>query len=448
MTPWVCRSLVYRPVYRLRGEPVFALRRQVRNFHALSRDEMQQAQWTKLAALLQFLERRNPYYRELFRRKGLSAGDIRTPDDFTRLPILTKETLNSWSGEMVSEGRFRVSSRKTSGSTGIPLKFVKDRLASAHIDAVMHEVYGWHGIEIGDRQARVWGVPLDLAGNVFTRLKDALLNRKRLVAFDLSPERAEQYYRILRRFSPKFMYGLVNTMCEFGRLLMQAAYNPADLGIEVMVTTGEILFDYQRRFLSETFGCRVVNEYGCTECGIIAFECTHGNMHLLENSLYVEVINPQSGKPAGPGETGEVIVTELHSYAMPYVRYRVGDLMQLKPGRCQCGIESPLIENVQGRVSDLIATPSGRQVSSAILSYSMPRGVSQFRTYQREVGALEVMVVSATKMQVKELGGIKNKLAHKLGSDMQVTVKQVETIPVEPSGKFRHFVSDLQPKKD
>jgi phenylacetate-CoA ligase len=443
MYPWVAKNLIHIPIYKVRGEKISKCRKEVQAFHRLDAEEMSHIQWAKLKSLLEFVSRSNPYYRELFARQGLKAEDIRCPDDLHLIPPLTKEVIKKNSGLMISEGRWRLSRRKTSGSTGIPLYFPKDRIASAYMDAVMYEVYGWYGIKMGDRQSRIWGMPLNMKARMRVRLKDLILNRKRLAAFDISPKQCLRFYRELERFKPKYVYGVVNTICEFARVIMEAGLNPADLGIKTVLTTGEILHPRHASFLYEAFRVPVVNEYGTTENGIIAFQCPHGEMHLMTHNFYLEFLDPQTGQPVQPGRIGEVVLTELHSYAFPFIRYRIGDLVRPSEDNCDCGLGLPLIKEVIGRTSDLITLPDGSRLSSAIVSYAVTNGVNKFRTYQKSPDRLEILLQVNQCFREGDLTIMENKLRTHLPDEMSIDFQIVNDIPKDISGKFREFTSEI-----
>ncbi len=138
----------------------------VRAFHRLPGDQQQAMQWDKLKGLLTYVDRHNRYYRGIFEQNGIRVADLNGFEDIKRVPFLTKEILQSHQERLSSDGRRRYDRRSTSGSAGMPLKFAKDRQALAHMNAVMCEAYGWHGIEIGDRHGRIWGVPFSAAGGL------------------------------------------------------------------------------------------------------------------------------------------------------------------------------------------------------------------------------------------------------------------------------------------
>ena len=179
----VAKNLIYLPVQFARGENVSGCLDQARAFHRLPADQQRKIQWDKLKVLLTYVGNHNPYYRDLFEQSGIEVADLGGFEDIRQIPFLTKEIVQLQQDRLSSSGWQRYDHRSTTGSTGMPLEFTKDRRALAHMDAVMHEAYGWYGIEIGDRQGRIWSVPLSAVGRSLCLVKDRLLNRRRLNAW-------------------------------------------------------------------------------------------------------------------------------------------------------------------------------------------------------------------------------------------------------------------------
>lgn len=441
---WIARNFIYLPIYKLRGENILGFRRDVHAFNEYSSEEMLRIQWEKLKKLLEFVSQHNPYYRKLFEQQNINHKAILHPRDMEQIPFLTKKIINKEFAALKSDGNWRFSSRKTSGSTGIPMRFVKDRVASAYMDALMYEVYGWHGIEMGDRQSRVWGLPFDFKSRMKVVFKDVVLNRKRLVAFGINKSNCLRFYSIVRHFRPKYIYGVVNTICEFARVVSAEGLDPADLGLKIILTTGEILTPRHRSFLQEAFKTRVVNEFGNTENGIVAIECCEGKMHLMNHNLYIEFLDTETQKPAKPGEIGEVVITELHSYGFPFIRYRVGDLARPSNEICPCGIALPVIAEVVGRTSELLVLPDGSRLSSAIVSYALTNGIDKFRTIQKSRERLEILLQVNDQFKDSDLHLIEKRLRVHLGEIMSIGFRIVDTIPVDNSGKLREYVSEIR----
>jgi phenylacetate-CoA ligase len=172
-------------------------------------------------------------------------------------------------------------------------------------------------------------------------------------------------------------------------------------------------------------------------------ECPHGSLHLTNHNIYFELLNPETLEAVAPGELGEVVITELHSRLMPFLRYRVGDLARISARPCSCGLASPTIESLEGRVTALIHTPSGRRLSSYLVSYCMPQEVDRYLTIQRSVHFLEILVTAQAQVSAQVKEDMISRIRREIGEDIRVEVKQVDDIPREKSGKLRAFVSEL-----
>jgi phenylacetate-CoA ligase len=445
MHPFIARNLFYHPILFFRGEKVGRYHDEVCAFNRLGRSEMEEVQWAKLKRLLDHVYAHNRYYHDLFDQNRIHPDRIKSLEDYRRVPLLAKGIIQENSARLLSEGNYRLDHRKTSGSTGHPLKFVKDRVSLAYMNAVMHEVYHWHGIEIGDRSCRIWAIPKDSRKQLSIFLRDHLQNRRRLNSFDVSDESSLRFFRAMLKFRPKFMMGVPSYITDFAKRLRNASLNPADIGLDVIISTGEILYPAQKKLMEEAFACRIANEYGTSECGIVAFACPQGRMHTMNHNLLVEVINPETGAPVNTGERGEIVITELHGYYMPFIRYRLGDTVQLSSDICPCGLQSPLLEHVEGRLEDMIVTPSGKNVAGGMLYYTLTEGIHQFKAYQRAVDRLEVLIVKGPGFSETWLAEVKRQWHEYLGEDMKFDFRFVDRIPADRSGKLRYFVPEFDP---
>jgi len=443
MNSWSARHLIYFPALALRGERVKALINEVKAFNGLKAPEIEKRQWDKITSLLHYVYDHNPYYRTLFDRHDLKPADISTPEAFRRIPYLTKRVIQTENDRLRSRDRWRVSSRKTSGSTGMPIRFVKDHRATAYMNAVMHEVYNWHGIEIGDRLGRIWGMSLDFRYRLTAHLRDFLLNRKTMTSFNISENTCRRFFNTLKKFKPKYLYGLPCGIAEFTRTLQNIDLDPAAVGLELILCTGETLTTSRKEFLQKAYRCPVLNEYGATECGIIAFPCPQNKLHLMSSNLYVEIINPDTGRSTEPGESGEVVLTELNSYAMPFIRYRLGDMVVAENNRCSCGLELPVISRVQGRVGEIILTPDNKKVALVVLDRVMEKYVQRFKAFQRAIDRLEVMIEKYPGYKPEQAENMKADLKLFLGDKMRIDFSLTDRIPPDPSGKLRCFISDI-----
>jgi phenylacetate-CoA ligase len=366
----------------------------------------------------------------------------RSPGWLRDQPLVERSTLRPSVARVHAGGRLhRVEERKTSGSTGTPFSFPKDMEMTAWMDAAMWAVYGWHGVTPGMRQARFWGAPIGRVPAFKRRIMDWALARRRLNAFEIAPERSASFYHALRRFHPSHAYGYPTLIREFVEHCTAAGLDGRELHLRTVICTGELLSPSVRARIGEFFGCPVVNEYGCTESGIVAMECESGTQHLIPVAAFPEVVEP-SGAPVRHGETGEVVITDLYGAVLPLLRYRLHDRAQLGPSRgCPCGRELPSIALTEGRVQNFIHTPDRGPVYAAILAYTVPREVARFRAFQRSTHHLHVQIVPGEGFDPESTPlECRQRWTAAVGSAMEVSTEVVDAIPYAASGKLRYFV--------
>lgn len=335
----------------------------------------------------------------------------------------------------------KVEHRKTSGSTGTPFRFVKDLRMTAWMDAAMWAAYAWHGVRPGDRQARFWGAPLTRALGARRVLLDRVQHRRRLSAFRIDRQSSAAFLGRMRRFRPRYAYGYPTLIDEFVTHCAAQQLDGRALRLRVVICTGELLLPAARARIREFFDCPVVNEYGCSESGVLAVECEQGTMHVTPVAAWPEVVDAD-GLPAPSGIVGEVVVSDLYGSVEPFVRYRLHDRAAMTAvGPCACGRELPSISVREGRIDSFINTPHRGRVYDAVLAYTVPPEVFRFRARQVALDQLEVEVVPGKGFDPRRTPEeCERRWQEALGPGMRVTVSAVETIPLTAAGKLRYFV--------
>jgi phenylacetate-CoA ligase len=338
-------------------------------------------------------------------------------------------------------GGRRIERRKTSGSTGTPFRFVKDVRMTAWMDAAMWAAYGWHGIVAGDRQARFWGAPLTPWAAGKRAGLDWVLNRRRLGAFRIDARTSAAFLDALRRFRPAYAYGYPTLIDAFVGHCTAQGLSGVDLGLRVVICTGEILLPAVRERARAFFGCPVVNEYGCSESGVLALECERGTLHMIPVAAHAEVVTPE-GAPTAPGEAGEVVVSDLYGEVEPLLRYRLHDRARLRAaGACPCGRQLPSLAVEEGRIDAFILTPHRGRVYDAILAYTVPPEVFRFRARQVAPDRLEVEIVPGEGYDAARTPAeCVRRWQEALGPGMEVLITEVREIPLTAAGKLRYFV--------
>lgn len=212
----------------------------------------------------------------------------------------------------------------------------------------------------------------------------------------------------------------------------------------MVFASAELLDDTTRSFINETFGVELADFYGSTECGWIAWECSsHAGYHINTDQLIVEFL--RDGRPVALGEPGEVVVTNLHSQAMPFIRYSVGDVGTPLAARCPCGRGLPLMRTVEGRTIDCLTLPGGRLISPYRLINTVEKvvGAYRYQVVQSSPDTLTVRVIPGPAFAEDTLGRIKEELVRLLDGKLDVDPVVVEELPKDSSGKFR-VVQGLQ----
>jgi phenylacetate-CoA ligase len=216
------------------------------------------------------------------------------------------------------------------------------------------------------------------------------------------------------------------------------------LGIKVAFVTSEMLFPYQREVISDTLNSPVANGYGGRDSGFIAHECPQGGMHIMADGMIVEILDEQ-GRSVPAGETGDIVVTDLYSQEVPFLRYVTGDRGALSPQRCSCGRALPLLKSIEGRSNDNIRTPDGRIMNSLAMVYPLRElpGVEQFRICQKALDWFHVQIVRGSEFTSNTEEQLRNRWIQLFRCNLRITFEYANSLPREKSGKFRHVVSEV-----
>lgn len=444
MNPFILRSMIY-PAYRFaKRDRVMGFASEFARTERLGRTEILEYQWFKLNRLLEHACSTVPYYSEAFERAGITPADIRSPDDLRRLPVLTKDVIRDDLERLVSTAipRERIRKDSTGGSTGEPTWYYVDDNSSQARQAIVLRGNAWCGARLGDRLATLWGAAFDLNPHqkLKGRLKSAIMNKLFLCSYNLNSETMAEYAETLQKFRPKLLTSYPTplvTFAEFLRTNPEYSVRPG-----AIIASSETLFDEQREIIERTYGCEVFNRYGSREFGNIAHECdAHEGLHVNVERFFIEYLK-EDGTPAGPGEIGEMLITDLDNFGMPFVRYRIDDLAVPSDRECSCGRHLPMIERVEGRVFDVIVTRSGSRFPGTfwtLLSRAVP-GISKFQIVQSEPSSVVFRIVPNAEFKDEYLDKLAETIAEQTRGDLEVSFDLVDSIPLTRAGKHRFIV--------
>lgn len=329
----------------------------------------------------------------------------------------------------------------TGGSTGVPLRFYVTRESFEWWSAVSDRGYSWAGAEEGRRSFYVWGTPIKAPGaeaRAKQGLHHALQRRTYFDSFQFGDTEKRRCCEILDRVKPPAVVGYAGNLVELARFVRD---NPGALAWRAasLVTAAEGLAPGARELIEAHLGGRVFVSYGSREFMLIGMECReHRGYHIASDNLFVEVVNA-AGAPAAPGETGRILVTDLHNDANPFVRYEIGDLGTLfEPGcRCPCGLPFPRLAAVEGRDQEVIVTASGERLTALFIPHLMKEfpWVEGYQIAQGEKGAFTVKLISRDELTPARLAPIEQALRRKVGEDTRIRFEKVAMLDKNPSGK-------------
>lgn len=447
LSPSLVRNVIH-PVYRgLRGDKLLSTLTELEKNQYLSPGEIEDIQWRRMSSFLETVTTYVPYYRDLFHELGIRPEDIQNPSDFLQIPLLDKYVVRKEGKRMITEDPLRRGYKSsTGGSTGEPLYFSIDVAAGPVRRANTARASRMAGIDIGDKQAFVWGFPFDipLKERMASSIKNYFSNITYLSSFNMSDRAMHEYAMKLKRYKPDLMIGYPSAVAFFAGYLK-------DKGIDwirprSVISSGEKMYPQQRELLEEVFGCKVFDRYGSNEFATIAHECQeHKGLHVFSDLMFLEVIR-DNGRPAQPGEIGEIVMTDFLNPYMPFVRYRTGDLAIPSSRTCECGRGLPLLERIEGRTFDNIMTPDGRSIGGYFWTYlsRVVPGVKKFQVEQKRRSGVTFRLVPGSKWKDEYRERIRTEITENMGAGVDVKVETVDEIPLSPAGKFRFIVSRVE----
>lgn len=414
----------------------------------LPAETLESLQNDKLRALIRHASTNVPYYRALFAEHGIVASQIQDVSDLKKIPVLTKDTLRLRGDEFVSENvkKSLLASGWTTGSTGTPINALRSRESIVMESASLWRQRRWAGIEPGERKAAVWGtiwdyvvVPAQLKTPPYWRYNWAE-NQLLLSYYHMSDETLPLYIDKLREFQPASIEGFPSTLLTIARFMKRRnLYLP----VRAVFTSSETLYEAHRMEIEERFQTKVYDHYGQAERVTGAFECAeHSGLHVAPEYGVMEIL--KQGRDVLPGETGEVIGTGLNNFAMPLIRYQVGDLATVAPGPCACGRHMTLLSAIEGRLADVIKTPDGRTIpgNGVMGAFHGIDNIRRAQVIQETIDRVEILVELQDPNRGIDASTLQTNLQVCIGSAIEVRVRPVESIPTE-GRKFRWMISKL-----
>lgn len=405
-----------------------------------SAERLEELRSVKLGRLLRHAYDNVPFHRRRFRELGLRPEDIRTPADLAALPVMTKADLRDLPPSETTAGNIALSGcvdSATSGSTGFPLRVFFTRRDYSRLNMNWLRPLMAHGVKPWHRQLEISG-PHNLPGRKKWYQRVGLWRRGGVSIFS-SPE---EWVEAWRGHRPEILYGYSGSLKLLARFVLERGIG--DIRPRFVFGVSDLVDEECRELAPKAFGKPLVDLYGAAEGGCIAWECpVCAGYHVNADTVVVEFL--RGGRPAGGGEVGEIAITNLHSFAMPIIRYGLNDVGVPAERPPVCGRGLPLMGIVEGRSDARIRLPSGGALSPMFFFGVMKpvEGLKTWRVVQDGSGRLTVYAVPAGDFPADGPDRIRRRVAEKIGEPVAVEVKLVRGIPSDPSGKVRAVISEL-----
>lgn len=385
-----------------------------------------------------------PYYARVFKDTGITDGRAIDMSKFGKIPILTKDIIRGNFDELISRDH---NSRgwyfnKTGGSTGEPLKFIQDAQFKEYAER-RERYYFKEMLKIDPDRTRkiiLWGSEKDILRQRNTlkqRMSNWIKKTVFLNSFRMSEDDMERYVGRINAYKPAYMRGYASSLFQLSRYINEKGrkvYSP-----QIIVSAAETLRDDMRRSIEMAFRAKVYDFYGSRDVGGIAGECAEGLKHIFSFWNHVEILN--DGKPAGEGESGSVIVTNLFNYSMPFIRYDIGDKAVVGPAKCLCGNKLPTLKKVTGRVTDDFIKEDGTVVPAEFFIHFIgvvcnDGAIKKFQVIQESYKKIRISVVLKNTGDKLFTRDIEEKIRLAMGGDCEILWDVVGDIGKTSQGKY------------
>ena len=396
----------------------------------------------KKQEIISYHLKNNPFYKTF-------AKDV-NPYDWNSVPVMTKSHLQQPLKNRLSEGfnKNNVYINKTSGSSGNPFVFAKDKFCHALTWSVFVDRYNWFDLDFNtSKQARFYGIPLNKKGYYKERFKDFLSNRYRFSVFDLSDPQLEKNLNKFKTKKFNYINGYTSSIVQFTKFLKQKNIVLKTIcpSLKACIVTSEMLFKEDKTLLETQFGIPVINEYGAAELGLIAFQNTAEEWVVNNEDLFVEILD-ENNHVLPYGEEGRVVITSLYNKAHPFIRYELGDVGILSK---KSTLKKPLFEKLIGRTNDIVVLPSGKKaagltfyyITKTVIEDAAP--VKEFIIEQLKLDTFKITYVSDNLLSEEKTKAIKLAIEKYLEPNLKIAFKKEAQLIRNERGKLKQFISHL-----
>ncbi|QNL97875.1 phenylacetate--CoA ligase family protein [Treponema sp. Marseille-Q4132] len=390
-----------------------------------------------------------PYYKRLKDQLHIMLMPETIETGILQFPILTKKIIRTEGSNLYTDEPIPFDVDTSGGSTGEPVEIHRDRRLKLYDANTYFMTYG--GYELGDKFLVLWGSERDIIkGTIGIRAKiiNKFVRRSKFVnSFLLSDKGMEDCVALINRWKPKVIRAYVQSVYELAQYIDNnkvEVYSP-----KCIITSAGTLYPEWKLYIEKIFNCPVINQYGSREVDGIAIGCTFDNhLHCNMFTNYVEIAN-EKGERFPAGKDGNILVTNLLNYAMPLIRYEIGDVGVLESSTvCKCGRNTPLLRSVKGRTVHIFKTKDGKKIDGEYFTHLFygKKWVKRFQVIQKSYEIIELHIELTNgyiEPNKEDIADIEEKIRLTMGKGCKILVMLEDIIQPLKSGKYLYTISEI-----
>jgi phenylacetate-CoA ligase len=402
---WLLNRCLFPAYASMRGRNYVKYGRFLEESQWWSADRLAEHQWKQIQALVHLAATTVPYYQELFQKMGAEPQDIRSWDDFRKIPVLNRQDIAADRKRFISSTvpAGALLSHATGGSSGVPLRFYRTIDSYDWRLACTRRAYRWaNGWTPGRRTLQLWGAPVGIPP-LLARWKESVNNAVNQMRPFPTFQQDESVWSGIQaaavNWRPEYMIGYVSSLIEFCRFLESSGKQVPP--VKAILSAAEALTEPKRAYIEKVLQSPLFNTYGSREFMSLAAECEHRQgLHINSENVVVEVAPQATGGTAD--EASDILITDLHNHATVFLRYRIGDAGVMESGSCSCGRGLPRLRSISGRSADRIHLSDGRAISGLFWPHVL-KDVPEMISYQvRQTGPDSIEVLALMERELSE----------------------------------------------
>lgn len=414
-----------------------------------SLEKIKEIQLIKIKKMISHAYNNCDYYKKSFDNAGVNPNEINTFDDYFKIPVLNKDHVRNQTDAITAKNAAKYVKMLTSGSTGKPLIAWRNKESQEFKRACGIRSALWSGYDLGERVYWLYGSPeKEMQGlrKLRSKFRRKILNRTELLdLLNLNEDSMMVFAKKMLKKPPSLIWGHAHALFTFAKFLEKHKINT--IRPNGIYSAGMVLHDFERNKVEQVFKTQFQDRYGCEELGLIACECKKKEgLHINTDAVYVEFLD-KNNNPVKAGQRGNIIITDLTNYAMPFIRYKIEDVCIPSDKKCSCGRNQPLIEKIEGRVADFMVKTNGDLVSGISLTDHFAGhipGVSQMQIVQEKIDYLILNIVKNDQFSSDSNAKIDSLIKEFFGHDMKYDIKFLEEIAIGSTGKFRFTICKVK----